>query len=217
MKISHIGVALLAALLPSLSVAAIRQDAARADDEVDLAKIDVKDAIECRLDAPVYNRFAMAVTGEEQLAAKRGWKAVKSANFMMHEYALPAPITVAGEYTTQRVAFTSSGVLAILDLPDPAVLARKEHIENAMPSDGLVDALVASGKATREQAEAEIKFRKFLGERVIRDVTDPANGDKWRGHTVIARNISNVASHPGKTLYGCSYKIELLDKDGNAL
>ncbi|RSV40675.1 hypothetical protein CA234_11245 [Sphingomonas sp. ABOLE] len=70
---------------------------------------------------------------------------------------------------------------------------------------------------TRAQAEAEIKFRKFLGERVISDVTDPADGDHFRAHTRIALNVSNATTHPGKTLYGCSYKIDLLDKEGNPL
>lgn len=211
MKIRAFRIALLAALLPASALAAVQ------DDEVDPAKIDVRDAIACRLDAPTYNGFAMAVAGDDALAAKLGWKPVKSGNFLMKEYELPAPIVVAGEYSTRRIAFTSTGVLAILDQPDPAVVARKEKIENGMPTEGLIDTLVASGKVTRAQAEAEIKFHKFLGERVISDVTDPASGDHFRARTRIALNVSNVATHPGKTLYGCSYKIELLDKDGNPL
>ena len=50
----------------------------------------------------------------------------------------------------------------------------------------------------------EIKFRKFLGERVISDVADPADGETFRARTTIALNVSNVVTHPGKTLYGCS-------------
>lgn len=214
MTLSRLGFGLIAVLLPASAPA---QDAAGGADTIDPGTIDVTDAIECRLDAPVYNRFAMAVNGEEKLADKHRWKAVKSANFLLAEYDLPAPITVAGGYSTRRIAFTSTGVLAILDLPDPAVVARKAQIENAMPAEGLVDALVASGKVTRAQAEAQITFRKFIGERVLRDVTDPADGDHFRARTIIARNVSNVATHPGKTLYGCAYKIELLDKDGNPL
>lgn len=211
MKIRAFRIALLAALLPASALAAVQ------DDEVDPTKIDVRDAIACRLDAPTYNGFAMAVAGDDALAAKLGWKPVKSGNFLMKEYELPAPIVVAGEYSTRRIAFTSTGVLAILDQPDPAVVARKEKIENGMPTEGLIDTLVASGKVTRAQAEAEIKFHKFLGERVISDVTDPASGDHFRARTRIALNVSNVATHPGKTLYGCSYRIEMLDKDGNPL
>lgn len=212
MKIPCFRIALLAALLPASAFAAPVQE-----DEVDPTKIDVREAIACRLDAPTYNGFAMAVAGDDKLAAKLGWKPVKSGNFLMKEYDLPAPIVVAEAYRTRRIAFTSSGILAILDEPDPQVVARKEKIENAMGADGLVDTLVASGKVTRAQAEAEIKFRKFLGERVISDVTDPADGDHFRARTRIALNVSNVTSHPGKTLYGCSYKIDLLDKNGNPL
>lgn len=57
-------------------------------------------------------------------------------------------------------------------------------------------------------------MRKFLGERVIRDVTDPADGDHFRARTILARNVSNVATHPGKTPCGCSYKIELPYQNG---
>jgi hypothetical protein len=54
-----------------------------------------------------------------------------------------------------------------------------------------------------------------MGERVLADVTEPANEDDSFGtRTIIARSISNVASHPGKTLDGCSYRIELLDREG---
>jgi hypothetical protein len=212
MTIPSFRIAVLAALLPASAFAAAVQD-----DEVDPTKIDVRDAIACRLDAPTYNGFAMAVAGDDAIAAKLGWKPVKSSNFLLKEYDLSAPITVAGAYSTRRIAFTSTGVLAILDQSDPAIVARKEKIENGMPSEGLIDALVASGKVTRAQAESEIKFRKFIGERVISDVTDPVDGDHFRAHTRIALNVSNVATHPGKTLYGCSYKIDLLDKDGKPL
>lgn len=197
MKMLRPGFGLLAALLPAMAPAAAGQDA------VDPATIDVRDAIECRLDAPAYNAFALALNGEEKLAARRGWKPVKSANFLLAEYDLPAPIAVAGAYSTRRIAFTASGVVAVLDLADPSVVARPAQVENALAAEGL-----PQGAAT---------FRKFLGERVLRDVTDPVDGDNYRARTVIARSVSNVTTHPGKTLYGCSYKIEMLDKDGNPL
>lgn len=197
MKRSRLGLGLLAALLPATLPAAPVQD------EIDPGTIDVRDAIECRLDAPSYTAFAMALNGEEKLAAKRGWRPVKSANLLLAEYDLPAPIMVAGGYSTRRIAFSASGVVAVLDLPDPAVVARQVQVENAMAAEGL--------------PEGAVKFRKFLGERVVRDVTDPADGDHYRARTVIARSVSNVATHPGKTLYGCSYRIEMLDKDGNPL
>lgn len=173
------------------------------------------DAIECRLDAPTYNGFAMAIEGEEDIAGKRLWRKIESANPFMHEYELPAPITVAGSYSTRRIGLTSNAMVAILDLPDPAVIARTAQIEVAMTPEPMIDAMVASGKFSPEQAEAQIRFRKFLGERVITESTAPATGDESFGtHVIVARTISNATTHPDKTFYGCSYRIELLDKDG---
>jgi hypothetical protein len=34
---------------------------------------------------------------------------------------------------------------------------------------------------------------------------------------IIGRNVSNATTHPGKTFYGCSYRIELIGKDGQPL
>ncbi|ATY33371.1 hypothetical protein [Sphingomonas psychrotolerans] len=176
------------------------------------------DAIECRLDVPGYNQFAMAIQGEEEIAKKRGWKKIDSRNPFMNEYELPKPIIVAGSYSTTRIAFTADAILAILDLADPGVIARDAHIENAMNPEPLIADLVASGKVTRVQAEAEIKFRKFLGERILNDVTEPASGgESFGSHMIVARSISNATTHPGKTFYGCAYRMELLDKDGKPL
>jgi hypothetical protein len=33
----------------------------------------------------------------------------------------------------------------------------------------------------------------------------------------VARSISNATTHPGKTFYGCAYRMEMLDKDGKPL
>lgn len=176
------------------------------------------DAINCRLDAPSYNGFAFAVVGKANLAARRHWKKVVSSNPFMDEYDLPAPVLVTGTYRTSRIAFTSTGILAILDLADPTILAREEGIANAADPEPLIAELVATGKVTRAEIEADMKFRKFLGERVLVDTKElPKDDESFGAHTIISRNISNVTSHPGKTLYGCSYKIELIDKDGKPL
>lgn len=132
-------------MFPSLHAASPQTDEGNAEN-VDPHKVDVGDAITCRLDAPTLNGFALSVA-----------------------------------------------------------------------DDPMIDAIVAAGKATRAQVEADIKFRKFLGERVISEVTEPVTARSWHAHVVIARNVSNVTPHPGKTLYGCSYKIELLDKEGKPL
>ena len=186
--------------------------------EVDPARIREVDAIECRLDVPGYTRFAMAIDDEGEIAKKRHWKKIASRNPFMNEYELPSPIVVAGSYSTTRIAFTGSAILAILDLADPGVIARDSHIDNAADIEPMIAEMVRSGKATRAQIEAEIKFRKFLGERVVKDVTEPAvDGESFGSHMIVARNISNATTHPGKTFYGCSYRMELLDKDGTPL
>ncbi|WP_260599462.1 hypothetical protein [Sphingomonas endolithica] len=185
---------------------------------VDPASISEVDAINCRLDVPSYMQFAMAIGGEQKLAQKRRWKKTTSRNTFMNEYDLPQPIVVAGTYSTRRIAFTGDAILAILDLPDPAVLGRREQVDNAMSAEPLIDALVTSGKMSRSEAEAAIPFRKFLGERIIKDITDPAGkGESYGSRTVVARTISNATTHPGRTFYGCTYRLEMLDEDGTPL
>lgn len=185
---------------------------------VDPAQTSEVDAINCRLDVPSYMQFAMAIDGEEKLAQTRRWKRAASRNAFMNEYELPQAITVAGAYSTRRIAFTSNAIVAILDLPDPTTLARSEQVENAMSAAPMIDALVDTGKMTRAQAEAAVPFRKFMGERILKDVTEPAaQGESYGSHVVVARTISNATTHPGKTFYGCSYRFEMLDKDGAPL
>ena len=179
------------------------------------ASTSVVDAIHCRLDVPGYTQFAMAIDGEEKLAQTRRWKRIASRNAFMNEYELPQAITVAGAYSTRRIAFTANAILAILDLPEPATVARPEQVENAMSSDPMIAALVDTGTMTDAQAKAAVPFRKFMGERILKDVTEPAaEGQSYGSHLVVARTISNATTHPGKTFYGCSYRFEMLDKDG---
>jgi hypothetical protein len=186
--------------------------------DVDLAQVREADAIDCRLDVPAYQQFAMALEGEEHLAKQRGWKKIASANPLLMEFQLPAPITVAGTYSTRRIAFSADSILAVLDVADPAVIAGKEQIANTMDPDPMIAALVASGKVSRGEAERMITFRKFLGERVMQETTEPApEKDGFGSRLTVARTISNSTSHPGKTFYGCSYRMQVLDSDGKPL
>jgi hypothetical protein len=106
----------------------------------------------------------------------------------------------------------------VLDLADPNVLAAREKIANIMDAEPMIASIVASGKATRAQAEAMIQFRKFLGEEVVQTVTEPPEQEGGYGiRTTIATTISNVTTHAGKTFYGCSYRIEVLDENGEPL
>lgn len=207
---------LLSSLTLVLSLTLPFQDAAAPADEPE--QVAEADAIACRLDVPSYMQFALALGGKDGIARQRGWKKVSAGNAFMDEYQLPAPITVAGTYRTQRIAFTGDSILAVLDLADPAMVARPEKIDNSMDLEPMIASIVASGKATRAQVEAEFKFRKFLGERVLKDTTVPAGkGESFGSHTTVARTIANTTTHPGKTLYGCAYRIEVLDEDGKPL
>lgn len=191
---------------------------AQAEEAFDPASVSVTDAINCHIDAPTYNGFALNVSGEDGVAAQLGWTKVEGGNPFLTEYELPEPIAMTGNWITRRIAFSSNAVLALLDEPDPNVVAKPEDIVNEMDPEPLIEELAASDKATREEMEGEIHFRKFLGQRVLVDVTEPAETpDGFGTHTVIARSVSNVTSHPGKTLYGCSYRIELLDAQGMPL
>ncbi len=175
------------------------------------------DAINCRIDVSTYLPFAMAVA-EGEIAEQRGWRRIEGANPYLSEFELPAPITVAGTHSTRRIAFSGHGILAVLNVEDPATVASGEQVENELNADLLVDALAGAGAVTRAQAEAEIKFRKFLGERIVHEVTEQAEeGEEFGVHKIVARSISNVVTHPGKTLYGCSYRFKFLNTDGEPL
>lgn len=179
---------------------------AQTEDDFDPMTVDVVDAINCRIDAPTYNGFALTLNGSDKYWKKRGWREIKSSNPFMSEYRLRAPIQIAG-IQTYRVAFTSSGVLAILDLADPSDLAKREEIVNQADPATLIESL----GLTPEQAAQIPTTKKFLGERVFADVTEKDEALGISFHTRITRNISTVTSHPGKTLYGCSYRIEMSD------
>lgn len=212
------------------------------EDEFDPADVSVVDAINCHIDAPTYNSFILAIVGEDNLAERLGWRKVEGENAFLAEYELPYELSITGDWATNRIAFSSNAVMAILNVTNPELVAAKEGIKNeanaviADMADAWGDASPeaqqaaeqASSKArdteteanvtTGEKAEASSTFVKFLGQRVIVDVTEPANeNDSFGTHTIITRSISNVISHPGKTLYGCSYKIELLDRNGKPL
>ena len=185
--------------------------------EFDPTQVSEVDAINCRLDVPQYLAFALGLE-EDGIMRSRGWKKIKSGNLFMAEYELPEPIVVAGSHSTRRIAFTSDSILAILDVPDPATVAAPEQVESALNFDVFVDEMVATEEVDRSEAEASIKFRKFMGERIVsEEVEAPAEGQSFGSRMTVARSISNVTSHPGKTLFGCSYRFEMIDEDGDPL
>ncbi len=176
-------------------------------EDFDPITVDVVDAINCKIDAPTYTGFALTLDGDDGGAKQRKWRKIKSKNAFLAEWVLPEPILVEAGHTTSRIAFSSSGIMAILDLADPATLAKAEGIKN----DADPAALIAALGLTAEQIAQMPVSTKFLGERVIVDETRRDEELKMTLHTQIKRTISNVTSHPGKTLYGCSYRIEIKD------
>jgi hypothetical protein len=175
--------AFLACALAAMPAFAQSADAPEFDPET----VDVADVIGCKIDAGHYMGFVMTLSTDDEPGSyqARGWKKLKSPNPMMTQYRLPAPVTVYG-YTTSDVAFTSSAMLAVIDLADPTALAKAQNVDNIMPG-----------------------APRFMGEREISDTTEI---DKEAGYTFkkrVALNISTLASHPGKTLIGCSYHMDM--------
>jgi hypothetical protein len=179
------------------------------DDNFDPMRVDVRDAITCKIDAPTYNSFALSIGDDYK---KRGWKKVKSDNPFLNEYVLAQPINVAG-LQTNRIAFSASAVMAVLDLADPSIAAKPEGIINEADPAALFDDL----QLTPQQIAEIPKTDKFMGQKILTDVTEKEEGLSFQTRTVIARTISNVSTLPGKTLYGCSYRIEILDKNGQPI
>ena len=94
------------------------------------------------------------------------------------------PIRVFG-HDTDHIAFAGEGVVAVLDLPDPRVLARELRLETAIDT----PQKVLAGKEARA---------------TVLDGPDGSPG--WVETAVIT--ASNVDSHPGQTLAGCSYSLD---------
>ncbi len=152
--------------------------------DFDPASLDLAGLIECSADVSTYNSFAFWLTGEENGAMEKlGWKEVDSGNPLLGQFKLPAPISAFG-YETDTIVFTSSGPMMVLDDVPPQDLAAKLS----------VTPVVASPE-------------KFLGEKVIVEKIEEDAGITLK--TRIALNVSTVDSHPGKTLAGCSYQIEV--------
>lgn len=156
--------------------------AAAEEKEFDPLSVDVVDALECRLDPQTYNGFAFTIGSDESGYRARKWKRQKSNNSFLSQYALPKPITIAGQ-TTRTIVFSSSAIMAVLNA-DPNELARSEKIENAVGGS-----------------------QKFLGERLISSKTETEKGLSFV--STVKRVLSNVTSHPGKALLGCSYTVEI--------
>ena len=152
------------------------------------ATTDLTALIECRGD--IAGLTALAPALEDPLkAVALGWQPLPQANMFMTEYRLASPIRVFG-HDTGHIAFTGGSVMAILDLPDPRPLAKELALETAIDT----PAKAMFGKEVRSEETRGATSGKRLIESVV-------------------LNVSNVASHPGKTLVGCSYSLDVPVED----
>lgn len=191
---------LLLAALSSLSAPGAAQDADRAP------PVSLADALACRLDAPVYNGFAASLQDDETGYRSLGWERIEAGAPTYNFYRLPAPLQIDGR-TTQVLAFSASGIFAVLDEPDIAALAKQADIPNTLPTREELAALLGLNE---QQAKQLPQSSLFKGEKVVRDNTasDPELG---RVHTRNVRIIENDPALPGKVFDGCSYSVEFPD------
>ncbi|TPN47895.1 MULTISPECIES: hypothetical protein [unclassified Mesorhizobium] len=152
-------------------------------EDFDPASLDLAALIECRADVPAYNGFALWLAGEPGAADRLGWKEVPSGNPFLRQYQLPAPVHVFGR-ETGTVVFTATGPMAVLDGIVAPDLARQLSIPATVSTPD-----------------------KFLGEKVVAESTEDTGGVSLA--TRITLNVSTVESHPGKTLAGCSYALDV--------
>ena len=171
------------ALLAPLSLLAQTADT---EEKLDPGRIDLAGLIECRRELADFHYLAPALVDPLQ-AVSLGWRPLPQANLFMTEYALIAPITVFG-HKTEHIAFAGNSIIAVLDLPDPRPLAKQLALEAAID--------------TPEKA-------MFGKELVSLEETDEKSGTTFVRSVVL--NVSNVSSHPGKTLVGCSYSLDLAE------
>lgn len=148
--------------------------------------IDLPALIECR--ASHADFVALGPLLEEPLkAVAAGWQPLPQANMFMSEFRLLRPVRVFGR-DADRIAFTGTGIVAVLDLADPHPLAKELGLDTAYDTP-----------------------EKFMsGKEVRSDDATRADGKAIIDSAVIS--VSNVGSHPGKTLAGCSYSQELLEE-----
>lgn len=149
---------------------------------------DLAALLECRLGYRDFMAY-MPVLQDPLRAVALGWRPQPQANPFMLEYRLNAPVSVFGRQA-DRIAFAGDGVVAVLDLADPRVLARELNLE--------------TGVDTPQKAI-------FGREARAMEVAGPDGAPGWIESAVI--NVSNVDSHPGKTLAGCSYSLDPPDTE----
>lgn len=166
--------------LSLLAIASI----ARADEAK--AAVDLPALIECRASHADFVALG-PLLADPLKAVAAGWQPLPQANMFMSEFRLLRPVRVFGR-DADRIAFTGTGVVVVLDLPDPRPLAKQLGLDTAYDTPGKF----MSGKEVRSDDATRTDGKAIIDSAVI--------------------SVSNVGSHPGKTLAGCSYSQELLEE-----
>ena len=145
---------------------------------------DLPALIECRQEVSDFTALA-AIAADPLKAVALGWRPLPQGNLFMSEYVLNTPVTVFGR-STDHIAVAGTSIVAIFELPDPRPLAEELKLETGYDTDG-----------------------KFMAGRelVSRDVVDAKTGEPMIESVILS--VSNVKSHPGKTLAGCTYSLDI--------
>ncbi|HBN53025.1 MAG TPA: hypothetical protein DD456_02980 [Stenotrophomonas sp.] len=162
-----------------LLFAALSPAAALADPAIDLPAL-----IECRQGVSDFAALA-PIAADPLKAVALGWRPLPQGNLFMNEYMLNTPVTVFG-HSADHIAMAGSSIVAILDLADPRPLAKTLELDTGYDADG-----------------------KFMAGRELlsRDVIDARTGEALIESVILS--VSNVKSHPGKTLAGCTYSLDI--------
>ena len=173
-----------ARLLPAcLALALLPAPGVAADTTPDLAAL-----IECRGSYEAFMAL-LPVQADPLAAVSLGWRPQEQVNPFMVEYRLNVPVTVFG-HSSDHIAFAGDAVLAVLDLAEPRELAGQLQLE--------------TGIDTPQKALFGLEVR-------AEEVPGPDGRPTWIESAVI--NVSNVDSHPGRTLAGCSYSRDPLEPE----
>ncbi len=148
------------------------------------AQLDLPALIECRQRVADYDAVA-PVVADPLKAVANGLQPLEQRNQFMAEYRLASPITVFGQQA-EYITVSGASIMAILDVVDPRPLAKGLKLEDGVDNPD-----------------------KFMAGRevVARDVTDPRTGEPMIESIILS--VSTVQSHPGKTLAGCTYSLDL--------
>lgn len=158
------------------------------EEDIDPSSLTLADIIACKLkDVPTWNGFAFWFYNNAEAKRHYGMTAVKNGNPFLSEYRLATPITVF-DRTTDRVAFSNSGLMAVFPDITPQALAKEL---------GVVPIIDVPGK--------------YMGERTISDAPFDGGSPAFQGNSRISLGVSTVTTHPGKVLAGCSYRIDIQD------